>query len=153
MNSLVYFISAGASPLFGFLVDRLGRNVYWVIAGVVLTLASHATLAFTFWNPFIAMSIMGCAYYILACALWLIVAFIMPEHQLGTAYGFMQSIQNLGLAVISQVSGILADKYGYLMLEVFFRMCLFVALIASVLPSRLFESIDKTKRKNFGKRE
>ena len=32
----------------------------------------------------------------------------------------MQSIQNLGLAVISQVSGAIVDKDGYLILEVFF---------------------------------
>ncbi|XP_072033850.1 lysosomal dipeptide transporter MFSD1-like [Amphiura filiformis] len=133
VNSLVYFISAGASPLFGFLVDRFGRNVYWLILGVILTLASHGLLAFTFLNPFVSMSLMGCAYSILACALWPIVAFIMPEHQLGTAYGFMQSIQNLGLAVVSQVAGLIADKYGYLMLEVFFMACLCVALICGVL--------------------
>lgn len=30
---------------------------------------------------------MGIAYSILACALWPLVAFIVPEHQLGTAYG------------------------------------------------------------------
>ena len=32
----------------------------------------------------------------------------------------MQSIQNLGLATISQVAGIIVDKKGYLVLEVFF---------------------------------
>jgi len=32
----------------------------------------------------------------------------------------MQSIQNLGLAVISQVAGKIVDQKGYLVLEVFF---------------------------------
>lgn len=32
----------------------------------------------------------------------------------------MQSIQNLGLAVITQVAGIIVDSNGYLILEVFF---------------------------------
>ena len=32
----------------------------------------------------------------------------------------MQSIQNLGLAVISQVAGMIVDGKGYLVLEVFF---------------------------------
>lgn len=32
----------------------------------------------------------------------------------------MQSIQNLGLAVISQVAGMIVDQKGYLVLEVFF---------------------------------
>ncbi len=28
-NSLVYLISAGASPIFGFAVDKTGFNLYW----------------------------------------------------------------------------------------------------------------------------
>ena len=31
--------------------------------------------------------VMGIAYSVLACALWPLVAYIVPEHQLGTAYG------------------------------------------------------------------
>jgi len=61
------------------------------------------------------------------------VAFIVPEHQLGTAYGIMQAIQNLGLAVVSIVTGVIVDRAGYLMLEVFFLMCLCVTLIAGIL--------------------
>lgn len=53
--SIVYIISAPASPVLGFMVDRTGRNVVWVIIAVVSTLAAHMMLAFTFWNPWIAM--------------------------------------------------------------------------------------------------
>lgn len=45
----------------------------------------------------------------------------------------MQAIQNLGLAVITIVSGVLVDNYGYLILEVFFIACLCIALIAGIL--------------------
>lgn len=31
--------------------------------------------------------LLGVAYSLLACALWPMVAFVVPEHQLGTAYG------------------------------------------------------------------
>ncbi|XP_035693514.1 major facilitator superfamily domain-containing protein 1-like [Branchiostoma floridae] len=133
VNSLVYIISAGASPVLGFLVDKTGKNVFWVILAILVTLACHMMLAFTFWNPYIAMSIMGVSYSLLACALWPIVAFIIPENQLGTAYGFMQSIQNLGLAVISIVAGSIVDQKGYLLLEVFFLAWLCLALIAGVV--------------------
>ncbi|XP_055502358.1 major facilitator superfamily domain-containing protein 1-like [Leucoraja erinacea] len=44
----------------------------------------------------------------------------------------MQSIQNLGLAVVSIVAGSLLDSKGYLLLEVFFSACLCVAFIAVV---------------------
>lgn len=133
VNSLVYIISAVASPVFGFLIDRSGKNIFWVILGTVCTIGCHALLAFTFLNPYVAMSCMGLAYSILASALWPITAQIVKSTQLGTAYGIMQAIQNLGLAVIAIVAGAIVDSKGYLILEVFFLACLCVALIAAVL--------------------
>ena len=35
---------------------------------------------------------------------------VVPEYQLGTAYGMMQSIQNLGLALVNIASGAIATK-------------------------------------------
>ncbi|KAK2912432.1 hypothetical protein Q8A73_006545 [Channa argus] len=133
VNSIVYIISAPASPVLGFVVDRTGRNVVWVMLAVITTLASHMMLAFTFWNPWIAMSLLGVSYSLLACALWPMVAFVVPEHQLGTAYGFMQSIQNLGLALIAMAAGAILDSRGYLVLEVFFCACICIALMAVVM--------------------
>ena len=131
-NSLVYLISAGASPVLGIMVDKTGKNIIWLIVAILFTLGSHIVLALTFISPFIAMSVMGVAYSLLACALWPLVAMIIPEHQLGTAYGFMQSIQNLGLAVVSILAGKIADSSGYLILEVFFSGCLCLALLSTV---------------------
>ncbi|KAM4628213.1 lysosomal dipeptide transporter MFSD1 isoform 2-T2 [Polymixia lowei] len=133
INSIVYIISAPASPILGFMVDKTGKNVIWVLCAVVSTLAAHMMLAFTFWNPWIAMSLLGVSYSLLACALWPMVAFVVPEHQLGTAYGFMQSIQNLGLALIAMAAGSILDNRGYLFLEVFFSACVCIALIAVVM--------------------
>lgn len=42
------------------------------------------------WNPYIAISCLGVAYSLLASALWPIAALLIPEYQLGTAYGLMQ---------------------------------------------------------------
>lgn len=55
--SIVYIISAPASPVLGFVVDKTGRNVIWVMCAVCTTLASHMMLAFTFWTPWIGMVI------------------------------------------------------------------------------------------------
>ena len=41
--------------MFGFAIDKTGRNIVWVFAGCAITLACHAALAFTFINPFISM--------------------------------------------------------------------------------------------------
>ncbi len=64
--------------------------LFAVNLGTILTLLAHAMFAFLGNESFIAllaMIIMGVAYSMLACALWPLVALIIPEHQLGTAYG------------------------------------------------------------------
>ena len=89
-NVQVYIISAAASPFLGILVDRTGLNLFWLNLGILFTLGAHAMLAFlgtATWLPYFAMALMGVAYSLLACALWPLVSFIVPEHQLGTAYG------------------------------------------------------------------
>ena len=45
----------------------------------------------------------------------------------------MQAVQNLGLAVISMVAGLIVDQKGYLWLEVFFCAWLCVALMCTFL--------------------
>jgi len=45
----------------------------------------------------------------------------------------MQALQNLGLAVISMVAGMIVDDNGYLWLEVFFCAWLCASLMCSVL--------------------
>lgn len=133
VNSLVYIISAIASPVFGFLIDKSGKNVFWVILGTTVTIGCHALLAFTFISPYYAMAIMGLAYSVLASALWPMASMMVHQHQLGTAYGIMQAIQNLGLATIAIAAGSIVDTKGYLILEVFFLAWLCIALMAGVL--------------------
>lgn len=87
VNSILYIVSAVASPLFGLLVDKTGRNIFWVFIAILVTIGAHALLAFTFLNPYIGMCTMGLSYSMLASALWPMVALVVPEHQLGTAYG------------------------------------------------------------------
>lgn len=120
MNSVIYSIAAIGSPLCGYIVDKTGRNVMWIFLSTVLTIVAHAFLAFTFLSPYIGTIILGIAYSMLASSLWPLVALIIPEYQLGTAYGICQSVQNLGLAVVSMFGGVIVDKGGYLMLELFF---------------------------------
>ena len=120
VDGIIYTISAVVCPIFGYLIDISGRNILWVFFATIITVLSHACLAFTMINPWFPMCLMGIGYSVLACSLWPMVAFIIPEHQLGTAYGIMQSIQNLGLAVVPIIAGWLVDLRGYIVLEVFF---------------------------------
>ncbi|XP_043262920.1 major facilitator superfamily domain-containing protein 1-like [Colletes gigas] len=131
VNSLVYLISAIASPMLGYVVDKTGKNVLWVFISVLTTMVAHALLAFTYVNPYMCMTLMGIAYSMLASSLWPLIALITPEYQLGTAYGIAQSVQNLGLAVVTILTGIIVDQGGYFMLEIFFLGWLWISLILS----------------------
>ena len=44
----------------------------------------------------------------------------------------MQAIQNLGLAVITMMAGMIVDNHGYIWLELFFIFWLMVALICTI---------------------
>ncbi|XP_034471718.1 major facilitator superfamily domain-containing protein 1 isoform X1 [Drosophila innubila] len=133
VNSIVYLISAIASPLFGFIIDKVGRNVTWVFVATISTLLAHMLLTFSHLNPYISMCIMGLSYSMLAASLWPLVALIVPEYQLGTAYGFCQSVQNLGLAVVTLVAGMIVDSSGgsHFWLQLFFMLFLLISLIAT----------------------
>lgn len=131
-NSMVYLVSAVASPVCGLVIDKTGLSVFWVIIGTIITLGVHSLLAFTFVLPLGVMVLMGLAYSILASSLWPLVGYLVEENALGTAYGIMQAIQNGGLAVVSLVAGLLLDQYGYLVLELFFCMCLCVTLLLGI---------------------
>ncbi|XP_017128498.1 major facilitator superfamily domain-containing protein 1 [Drosophila elegans] len=133
VDSLVYLIAAVSSPVFGFLIDKVGKNVTWVFTATLTTIAAHALLTFTQLTPYVGMTVMGLSYSMLAASLWPLVALIIPEYQLGTAYGFCQSIQNLGLAVITILAGIIVDHSGgeHMWLQLFFMGWLTIALIAT----------------------
>jgi len=59
---------------------------------------------------------------------------IMPQHQLGTAYGLMTAVQNLGLAVAPlAIGGILNATKNYLLIELIFSGIAAVAAAITVV--------------------
>lgn len=87
VNSMIYLVSAVSSPIFGFIIDNTGCNITWISLSTFATAVAHGLLAFTDLNPYVSMILMGLAYSMLAASLWPLVALIVPEYQLGTAYG------------------------------------------------------------------
>lgn len=87
VTSLIYIISASTSPFMGFVVDKVGKNVTWIFISILTTMLVHSLLAFTTVNPYLCMICMGLSYSMLASSLWPLIALVVPENQLGTAYG------------------------------------------------------------------
>jgi len=129
---LVYLVSAVASPALGWLLDRTGRQVTWLCLALLVSAASHAVLAWTRVSPYLAIVAMGLAYSVLASALWSLPAILLPPHQLATAFGIMQALQNLGTGLITLGAGHIVDTCGYTSLEIFFLGWLLVSLLSGL---------------------
>ena len=87
-----------------------------------MCLGAHILLGFVPLTPWVGVIIIGISYSMLAASLWPMVNLLVESHQLGTAYGLMQSWQNLGLAVIAIAVGAIAEK-GWIQIEIFFAAC------------------------------
>ena len=61
-----------------------------VSAGTLAAFAAHAMLGFLGSSqaiPYLTITLRGVTFAVIACALWPLVAHLVAEHQLGTAYG------------------------------------------------------------------
>jgi len=136
LNSVVYTMSLPLSPFFGLVVDRTRRNTGWVVLAVVITGTAHGLMAlahYTNMSPWVPVIMIGLGYSMLACSLWPAVSYLVPQNKLGTAYGLMQAIQNLGLALTAMLSGVIVDKGGYMNMLLFYLTFQGLALISALV--------------------
>ncbi len=107
--SLIPFFTVVFTPLFGFLVDRVGKATIWMIVGAFAVLISHIILAFapagiSFYGYF-AISLLGLGYSLVPSAMWPSVSRIVKDSNLATAFSLLYWIQNLGLLLVPIVVG------------------------------------------------
>lgn len=98
------------TPLFGFLIDRYGKAATAMIFGSSLLLLIHLNFAFTDLAPQIPMILLGISFSLVPAAMWPTMVRLVEEKQIGTAYGLMYSIQNLGLFAFPILSGWILDQ-------------------------------------------
>lgn len=97
------------TPLFGFLIDKYGRAATAMIFGSSLLFIIHFLFAFTDLMPQIPMILLGVAFSLVPAAMWPSMVKLVDDKQIGTAYGLMYSIQNLGLFGFPILAGIILD--------------------------------------------
>ena len=83
----------------GFLVDKAGYSIQFVALASISLCCIHGTFVYTDADPVYVMVWMGVTYSVCAASLWPMVALIVSFDNLGSAYGLMTALQNLGLAV------------------------------------------------------
>jgi nitrate/nitrite transporter NarK len=103
------------TPLFGNIYDRKGKGATIMIIGALLLILVHAVYSIPFLTATplaIAMiMILGVALSLVPSAMWPSVPKIIPEKQLGTAYGMIFLIQNIGLSLVPLLIGWVLNKY------------------------------------------
>ncbi|MCK5765359.1 MAG: MFS transporter [Bacteroidales bacterium] len=98
------------TPLFGFMIDRYGKAASAMVLGSLVLLLVHLSFTFTTVMPHIPMIMLGVAFSLVPAAMWPSMVKLVDERQIGTAYGLMYSIQNLGLWGVPLLAGIILDK-------------------------------------------
>jgi nitrate/nitrite transporter NarK len=112
--AMIPFFTILFTPLFGALVDKVGKATLWMIVGAGLVLASHLIITFAPqgvpMNAYIAIALLGIGYSLVPSAMWPSVPKIIPEKNLGTAYSLIYWVQNMGMwAVPIYVGKIFTD--------------------------------------------
>lgn len=109
LSSLIIFGTIIFTPIFGKYVDKRGNRATLMIYGSSLLLLSHLLLSLTSLSPYIPMFTLGIAFSLVPAAMWPSVAIIVEEKVVGTAYGIMTSLQNLGLFIFPILAGYILD--------------------------------------------
>jgi len=145
-TSMIFTASMIFTPLLGLLVDKIGKRGIMLIFGSLLLIPAHSILGLTYIHPVIPMIMIGVSFSLVPAALWPIIPIMVEERRLGTAFGMMTCIQNIGLTIFPFLAGKVRDLSGgqFTNTMIMFACLGFVGLVFSLL----LKSADK--RENVG---
>ncbi|MGQ0737057.1 MAG: MFS transporter [Acidobacteriota bacterium] len=112
MNGYVFLAAIVATPLFGLLADRIGRRAWLMAFGSLLLAGVFPLLAYTEYSLWISTAMIGIAFSLVPAVLWPAVPYLVAPNRLGTAFGLMTMVQNIGLFGANLGAGALNDLSG-----------------------------------------
>ena len=137
-----YIIGAIFAPPLGLMIDKYGRRAFLcclssVILLVAFTLSMFATECDKCHKELLSLVLIGLGWTIYAAAIWGTIPLVVAPHTVGTAFGMVVSIQNLGLVMAPTIVGIIKDKtreivHGYFWVFAFFIAINLVGLAMNV---------------------
>ncbi len=144
LNSILPMVAMIATPLFGLMVDKVGRRAMLMMAGSVLLMPVYLMMAYSsvpFWVP---VAMMGIAFSLIPAVMWPSVAYIVEQQRLGTAYALMTLIQQIGFFALNLLVGkandfahaSLENPAGYNLMMWIFSVLGFVGLTFAILLRR-----------------
>jgi MFS family permease len=140
-NSLLPLSAMFATPLFGLLVDRVGKRALFMMFGSILLMPVYLMMAYSNVSLWVPVSLMGVAFSLIPAVMWPSVAYLVDQSRLGTAYALMTLIQQIGFFILNLLIGQandyshagLANVHGYALGMWIFSILGFVGLTFSIL--------------------
>lgn len=130
LNSLLPLAAMIATPLFGLMVDRIGRRSWFMMAGSLLLLPLFLMVTYlpagadiALWLPgfgdfsvpltlLVVMTLLGIAFSLIPAVMWPSIAYIVEQRRLGSAYALMTLCQQVGMALIPWLIGYTNDLFA-----------------------------------------
>ena len=112
LSSMLTLFAMIGTPLFGLVVDRVGKRSLFMIFGAILLIPVYLLMAYSDVSLYVPMAMMGIAFSLIPAVMWPSVAYVVDEEKLGTAYGLMTMIQNIGLFGFNLLIGWANDFWG-----------------------------------------
>ena len=83
-----------------------------MVIGSLMLVPAHLALGLTYIYPAIPMIMIGISFSLVPAALWPVIPIIIEERRLGTAFGLMTLVQNIGLTIFPWLAGKITDVSG-----------------------------------------
>ena len=112
LNAYVFLAAIFATPIFGLMADRFARRSAFMAAGCALLAVTFPLLAYTTADLWVSTVCIGIAFSLVPAVLWPAVPYVVPPERLGTAYGLMTMLQNIGMLLANLAAGWLNDVNG-----------------------------------------
>lgn len=109
ISSIIIFASMILAPFAGRLVDKIGKRATLMIIGSLIMIPSHLVLGITRIYPAYPMVALGASFVLVPAAMWPSIPLIVRRERVGTAFGLMTAIQNVGLALFPLLNAFLRD--------------------------------------------
>ncbi len=109
LNSVLPMSALIVTPLFGFLVDKIGKRAQLMMLGSVLLMPVYLMMVYSKISLIVPIAIMGISFSLIPAVMWPSVAYIVEERRLGTAYSVMTLIQQIGLFGFNWMIGFAND--------------------------------------------
>lgn len=116
LNSLLPLTAMIATPLFGLLVDKVGKRALFMMFGSLLLMPVYLMMAYSPTSLYVPVSMMGIAFSLIPAVMWPSVAYIVEQSRLGTAYALMTLIQQIGFFLLNLLIG-KANDYAHAALD------------------------------------